>query len=275
MSSPGLFLLCFFLLFPSFRVLAQSCLQGIYCIHALEEAGAVHFYVESSLPGPVSILFDVSAQNLRSDQTIPFSATFQPGHRAYAFTMQVVDSSQPWNYQYNTRWQYGDLSARHTRQYNYALPYAIGDSFEVIQTAYGAFSHQNKYAIDWRMPEGTPIHAAREGIVLAYQDANTMGGIGDEFREKANFIVIAHPDGTLGHYVHLQHRGVVVRTGQYVRRGQLIAYSGNTGYSSAPHLHFEVFQPDTSMNRRTIPLRFSVGEKKEVRLEQGKSYRRH
>jgi len=57
---------------------------------------------------------------------------------------------------------------------------------------------------------------------------------------KANHILILHEDGTLGVYSHLSPNHTTVSFGQRVDAGTLIGYSGNTGYSSGPHLHFAV-----------------------------------
>ncbi len=87
------------------------------------------------------------------------------------------------------------------------------------------------------MPIGAQIAAAREGVVVAveerYADGNGVNG-------HENYVDILHDDGSEGQYVHLTHNGALVAEGETVIRGQVIALSGNTGNSSAPHLHFHV-----------------------------------
>jgi murein DD-endopeptidase MepM/ murein hydrolase activator NlpD len=63
---------------------------------------------------------------------------------------------------------------------------------------------------------------------------------GKEYIKKANLITIQHKDGTLGSYIHLDYKGVLVKVGDHVERGQLIGYSGLTGFTRGPHLHFVV-----------------------------------
>ena len=63
--------------------------------------------------------------------------------------------------------------------------------------------------------------------------------------DKGNFIEIQHDDGTVAHYHHLRLMGVRVEKGQRVEQGELIGLSGNTGYSTGPHLHFAVTKLDS------------------------------
>ena len=123
--------------------------------------------------------------------------------------------------------------------YIYELPFAEGTRHKVIQGYGGMFSHKNKAALDFGMPEGTPVHAAREGIVYSFKDDSNEGGPFPNYERKANYIIIKHNDGSFGCYWHLQKNGVVVKKGM-VAKGQLIGYSGKTGFVLYPHLHFSV-----------------------------------
>lgn len=76
---------------------------------------------------------------------------------------------------------------------------------------------------------GTSIYASRAGTVIASGDA------GDGYGCK---VIIDHGDGFLTVYGHNSYN--VVSAGQYVSKGELIGYGGNSGYSSGPHLHYEV-----------------------------------
>lgn len=152
----------------------------------------------------------------------------------------------------------GSSNAR-PRDVVYLLPLAdprarIDQGFE------GGFSHQdpeNRYAIDFAAPEGTPVLAARGGVVMQVQDG--FGGHGlDPHRDasRANLIRILHDDGSMGLYAHLANGGARVRVGQRVEAGQRIGLSGNTGYSTAPHLHFAV-QVNRGMQLLSIPFRLA------------------
>jgi murein DD-endopeptidase MepM/ murein hydrolase activator NlpD len=126
-----------------------------------------------------------------------------------------------------------------TDSYVYHLPYDTGVSFRVVQAYGGLFSHKNIAAIDFGMPVGTPIYASREGTVYAYKDSYTKGGPFPMYKHKANYLMIKHPDGSFGCYWHLKEKGVVVKSG-FIKKGQLIGYSGKTGFVLSPHLHFSV-----------------------------------
>lgn len=126
-----------------------------------------------------------------------------------------------------------------TDTYIYELPYAKGTSYKVVQGYGGIFSHKNTAAIDFEMPIGTPIMAARDGVVYAYKDNNDEGGPFAKYKRKANFIMIQHNDSSIGCYWHLQKNGVLVKSGK-VKKGQQIGLSGATGFVFRPHLHFSV-----------------------------------
>jgi murein DD-endopeptidase MepM/ murein hydrolase activator NlpD len=122
--------------------------------------------------------------------------------------------------------------------YVYDLPFKEGTKHKVVQGYGGRFSHSHKAALDFAMPEGTPVFAAREGTIYSYKDDSNEGGPFTNER-KANYIIIRHSDGGFGCYWHLKQNGVVVKNG-LVAKGQLIGYSGRTGFVLWPHLHFAV-----------------------------------
>ena len=127
----------------------------------------------------------------------------------------------------------------HIDGYVYDLPFAKGTKCRVVQGYGGLFSHRYIAAIDFAMPVGTIICAARAGTIYAYKDDSNEGGVFSKYWHKANFIIIKHNDGSFGCYWHLQLNGVLVKNG-YVKQGQPIGLSGATGQVFRPHLHFSV-----------------------------------
>jgi murein DD-endopeptidase MepM/ murein hydrolase activator NlpD len=124
------------------------------------------------------------------------------------------------------------------------------------------------YSLDFAMPEGTPVLAAREGTVLLVQDGFTEGGTDPGLIERANLVVVAHDDGTMASYGHLR-RGIRVRRGDDVREGQLLGFSGATGYAGQPHLHFHVGNRMLGEPGRTIQIRMRGDHGAEVELAVG------
>lgn len=129
----------------------------------------------------------------------------------------------------------------------YFLPFAADTTYAVAQGAFGVAglgSHANQYAIDFMLPFRTPIVAARAGKVTATRQ--TCPDINCPFTPDTccgNYVRIEHADGSVASYWHLPENGACVKVGDVVERGDIIAVSGNTGISLAPHLHFEVRAP--------------------------------
>ncbi len=137
------------------------------------------------------------------------------------------------------------------------LPFPESVSFAVLQGPGGDFSHRNEqeHAIDFAMPEGTPVLAMRDGTVVRVVRDHSSGGPSEEFASQANLVLIEHEDGTFAEYVHLKQSSVMVRTGERVLAGALLGLSGFTGFASEPHLHVRHYS-----HLGSIPMVFEDGE---------------
>lgn len=143
--------------------------------------------------------------------------------------------------------------------YVYAMPFAKGTDFMVTQAYPSQATHNDPFsyhAIDFAMPVGTQVFAIRDGVVYQTAYDNFSGGT-DPSRDlpKANVVRIAHDDGTIAVYAHLAWNAIRVKPGQRVKRGQYIANSGNTGFSSGPHLHLALLA-NTGAKLVSLPIRF-------------------
>ena len=124
----------------------------------------------------------------------------------------------------------------------------------------GMAGHEGRYryAFDFTMPVGTPVVAARTGEVVLVVDGYTRGGPLESLAGKANMVIVQHADGTFAIYAHL-NEGIAVAKGARVEAGTPLGLSGNTGFTSAPHLHFEVRTADADGEIRSVSIRFDDG----------------
>lgn len=105
------------------------------------------------------------------------------------------------------------------------------------------YSQKLRHAVDFLCKVGKPIFAAASGKVVWIKDYSKVGGKDKKkYWNLGNRIVIKHRFGEYTAYEHLKYKGAVIKVGQRVKNGQLISFSGNTGWNTiGPHLHFEVF----------------------------------
>ncbi len=172
-----------------------------------------------------------------------------------------VDRDEAWKLKdWKYRWKLGRRLPRPPASPGVFRRPFDGD-FELIQAPHGTFSHfegsQDEEAWDWAMPEGTAVLAAREGVVVATRSDCALGAVDEALKNDANYVIIRHGDGTFAEYHHLREGGVRVKLGARVTAGQQLGESGNTGYTSRPHLHFSVFHTIDGTLRRTLPVTFA------------------
>ena len=210
--------------------------------------------VRNDLYAPVQIelkLVDVANAIGAPDQ--PINWVLPPRSQIRLATLAPRDASQPLRYTPKLRYALGDPRLQPSRQH-YPLPWR-GGPFRLTQGANGKYSHftpKGRYALDIAMPEGTPIVAARGGVVVKTE--NAQSGRGNN--PSGNYVRILHDDGTMGVYLHLMKGSVQVQEGRRVQAGSLLARSGNTGNSTGPHLHF-VVQRNVGLALESIPFTFA------------------
>ncbi|PTN53192.1 M23 family metallopeptidase [Stenotrophomonas panacihumi] len=212
-------------------------------------------WVDNPLPGPAQVRLRAgSAEGYESVPALPTAAVLSAGERrAVAHLYRVGGDAARLGLAVDAI--PGDPRALPDGQV-LRLPFD-GAPIRVDQGYDGAFSHHddaNRYALDFALPEGTPILAAREGTVLQVEAGYREGG--DDHALPANLVRILHRDGSMAVYAHLSADGLAVRPGQWVKAGERIALSGQTGYSTGPHLHFAV-QVNAGMRLAAIPFRMA------------------
>ncbi len=183
----------------------------------------------------------------------------EPRSNRVLLNLEVLEQGSAPRIQYRFRYMPGDPVASHQVAKGYQAPFPSGLNFPITQAYPDSATHQTRdsiYAVDIAMPIGTNVLAARGGVVFDVTSDNYRGGL-DRKQDgpRANIVRILHEDGTFSLYAHLNWNSIRVNPGARVRAGQYIADSGNTGYSSGPHLHFSV-QRNVGFSVESLPLVF-------------------
>lgn len=114
-----------------------------------------------------------------------------------------------------------------------------------------------------------PILAVADGTVAAVESTVPNNGVGEDSPQKpwGNYVVLYHAQGLYSTVAHLLQASVVVYPGQFVKRGTILGYCGNSGRAPRPHLHFQL-QSTADPGSQTLPSRFS-----EAMIQSGKQTR--
>jgi murein DD-endopeptidase MepM/ murein hydrolase activator NlpD len=225
----------------------------------LVRTGAVtEVFVENRIAAPLQVTLAFTAsQNVRAEPGFPLHTVLPAASRVRVGTIEAANPGLVSSFSLDMTALPGDPSAS-AQDVAYSLPVDENSTWRLGQAFHGGYSHsdeQNLYAIDLVVPEGTPVLAARGGVVMQVESGFDKNGSNRaKYAQRANLIRILHDDGSMGLYAHLQENGVYVRVGDRVSVGQQIAASGNTGYSSGPHLHFAV-QVNRGMRLASVPFR--------------------
>lgn len=202
-----------------------------------------------------------------------------PGRRKMVSLTLANQPRQDWRFSFHPY----IARSRHNPKTLYRLPYRSGESYPISQGYHGDFSHQapSQFSLDFAMPSGTAIVAARDGVILGFREKWYPANSVNAGKGKGNFIWIQHADGSMATYAHLKQNWrqsplltQPIQKGKRVKAGDVIAVSGNTGYSTGPHLHFQVSTMERQGNYalRTHKTYFDLGRRQPVLLKQGFAY---
>jgi murein DD-endopeptidase MepM/ murein hydrolase activator NlpD len=211
--------------------------------------------VSNRLAGAIEVELSFSShENIGGEPPLPLRVVIPADSERSIATLRSVDPGKPASFALQFGAVPGDPAARPDGSV-YRLPLDTQD-WRIDQGFGGSFSHaepQSRYAIDLAVDEGTPVLAARDGVVMQVEDDFEGAGLDREkFGARANHVRVLHADGTMAVYAHLLSESVTLAPGQRVRTGQRLGASGNTGFSSGPHLHFAV-QLNRGMELVSIP----------------------
>ena len=226
-------------------------------VESLKEGNTHRVIARNGGRAPIQLTFSLaSSTNLRSSRAWPFVVVLHPGQTDEMVRVRPGDERQGYNFSYRYAVLLGDPRARPDPNARYRMPFANGLGFRVSQAPGGPLiTHndvQSANAIDIVMPEGTPIVAARAGFVIEIHEKSETRA---DLAGRGNFVRIFHDDATWADYAHLSQVASDLTLNAGIGAGTLIGYSGNTGQSSGPHLHFHV-QHNDSGTVRSIPVRF-------------------
>jgi len=239
---------------------------------AKDATGALVFEVENRTRMPVVVRADFpDPVNVRPSRPLPFEAELAPGQRAALVRFDVLEAHRPAHAGSVIEAVYGSRSSRHDDAVRYAWPFGGGEPRLMSQGVGGEQTHRGKahYAFDFTMPGGTPVLAARAGVVVQVKDGFVRGGLDPALADKANAVVVMHDDQSFATYAHLR-KGIAVREGQAVAVGEQLGRSGATGYAAGPHLHFQVgLALGDDPKRLTVPIRFDDGTPQGTVPEEG------
>jgi len=209
--------------------------------------------------GPVELeLVMEDAENVSAEPPLPARLVIPGQTEQRLLKIWPTDPSKGFSFRLSYQQMVGPPLDELPAPYNYYPPFPLGLKFPISQAFDDGTTHkgpENQYAVDIVMPIGTPILAARAGVVIEMEDNFHGAAQKERYLARSNHIRILHDDGTMAVYAHLQANSLRVREGEKVARGAWIANSGNTGYSSGPHLHF-VIQLNAGMSLESMPFNF-------------------
>lgn len=223
-------------------------------------------------PGSVSFTFEL--ENMRFSESPREVFVVPPQSIKFKIGEITLAGNGSYRFSYKYRLAMGDVNKKYDKNYVYDLPFQKGQTYKLFQGYNGKLSHMGENSLDFTMPEGTEIVAAREGTVVEVVQQHNISCPRQECEKYNNYIMILHPDGTFANYVHIKQNGAKFKPGDKVKKGDVIAYSGGVGWSSGPHLHFICFTGGFD-KWQSIETRFRINKGDvEALLQEGGTYTR-
>lgn len=260
LAAAALAALCACVTLPDSDAVLQPCRDAV-SLENRAQGGSIEVVAHSRCHVPVLMELSLAEiRNLEPSQPLPARFALAAGASRPLLTLERVDSRQDANYRASLAVIFGTGPSAPDPEARYAFPFGGAEPRRLVQGVDGAFTHKgdSRFAFDFEMPRGTPVLAARDGIVLLVVDGFPDGGEDEKFRYRSNGVHVLHGDGTIASYGHFD-RGVPVREGQHVRAGDLLGASGNSGQSKGPHLHFQVSAQRFGQDAQTVPIVFVGG----------------
>ncbi len=262
------------------QILSDSCYENKICSGLKTSANSppeLYFYLGSdSSSFQYTLTLDLKLKNLVSNKDLPLTFLLNGKEKFFPLEFILKNKHEPYELSYSYNFRLGNYEAKNN--FVYQLPFSPDFHFRVTQGYKGKISHNGELlnSLDWTMPLKTPIYSARSGLIAEIKDGFDEGKFDKEYLDKANYIYVLHDDGSIGSYVHLYAGSIEPKVGDYVNTGDYLGLSGNSGYSTGPHLHFNVFLPKDGYSYKTIPVKFKhyYNKNGEI-LQEGNIYFHH
>lgn len=231
--------------------------RPIYVLRGEPGAAGRRYTVSNRVAGPIEVACGLSdASNIVSDPPLPLRLTLAAHAERTVTRLRSLDPARPARAEVRCKAVLGDPAATPADNVHYRLPFYAGTAWTLQQGFNGPFSHQtdqSRYALDFGVPIGTPVLAARGGTVMEVEEEFRGHGLDlERYGDRANYVRILQDDGSMAVYAHLAPESVIVVPGDRVRAGDFLGKSGDTGYTTGPHLHF-VVQRNAGMRLLSIP----------------------
>lgn len=201
----------------------------------------------NSAGAPVTVKVNGTFDNCKLSQTLPYVFVVPSRGKTEAFNAKAKDPRAYFSFQTTEDYRFGDYRVS-TANRPLQLPYAAGQGFEVLASG--------PSGDDFAMPEGTPVMAVKEGLVISTEASFSAGGEDEKLKSKTNYVEVAHADGTVARYTHL--KAVTAKLGSTVKAGDKLGDSGKVGYAKQPMLHFELTVPTRELGSKGIAHTFTV-----------------
>ena len=263
-----------FALLPFFLFLCLSANAQLIELTSEQTDKGYQIFAKNLKHCPVSVKFDFDMKNLRSTEDANQTFVIPAKAEKHLVTeLLVKDLYKPSEFDVKTKSNYGNHNLQsYDADFQYHLPFKTNETYVISQGYNGRFSHHGENALDFELPNGTEIYAARGGVVVDIVQNFSRSCTQPQCEEYNNFITVYHDDGTFADYTHIKRNGAIVQEGDKVEIGQLLGYSGKVGFASGPHLHFMVYLQKLR-DRESLQTKFLVGDgSKAVILEETKTY---
>ena len=250
------------LLAPALRAAAEPrCLDDTQvCLEVREEGRAISFVAVNREAAPQTVRIVLSERhNLLPLSSLPFRAVLQPGEQKVVGVLAVGRADQPTHYEMRWGAALGDARARHAADALYRMPFGGREPRALTPAPPARPGHEDfaSHALDFALPWGTPVLAARGGRVVRVEEIRAHGARRAGAPGRAVCVDVLHADGTVASYANL--RPGTVEVGRTVATGERIGVSDDGSASGGRSLRFAVWKREADLSARGIAIRFHDG----------------